>query len=95
MRRYQMSMRRIVNNRGPLVVAGVLFGILMAVQVCFAGGAATIVQDKHLLAPRGSYIPERRAQQVLKKVEEHKAVMKAKKATQHEKQLQESDKPKP
>jgi hypothetical protein len=53
------------------------------------------VLDKHQLAPRGSYIPDRRVKQVLKKVEEHKAVMEQKKAFQKEEQLKEDKLPEP
>lgn len=85
-----MSIRCLKNHRGTLALLGLLLGISIAAPACFAGGAATIVLDKKQLAPRGSYIPDRRVQEVLKKIEAHKA----KKALQQEKQLQENKLPK-
>lgn len=90
-----MSIRWLKNNRGTFAVLGLLLGIWMAVPACFAGGAATIVLDKKQLAPRGSYIPDHRVKEVLKKVEEHKAMMEKKKSLQQEEQLQENKLPKP
>jgi hypothetical protein len=52
-----------------------MLGIFIAIPVCFAGGALTIVQDEKQLAPRGSYIPERRVSQVLRKVEQHQKML--------------------
>jgi hypothetical protein len=69
-----------------------LFSVFIAIPICFAGGAATIVQDGKQLAPRGSYIPERRVQQVLDKVQEHKAMMMEKQNMEVENQLQENEK---
>ena len=67
-------------KKSPRIIAvlGFVLSILMAGTACFAGGAATIVMDKHQLAPRGSYIPERRVEQVVKKIEEHKNFIKRK-----------------
>jgi hypothetical protein len=98
-RRYLMSNKWFKHHRGIGVVAGLLAGVLMAVPVCWAGGAVTIVQDQHQLAPRGSYIPKRRVEQVLKEVEEFKAKREAGKAVQQESrpetQPEESTLPKP
>lgn len=90
-----MSNRCFKNSPGTLAVLGLLLALCMLVPPCFAGGAVTIVPDKHLLAPRGSYIPDRRVKQVLKKVEEHKAMMEKKKALQQEGQLKENKLPAP
>ena len=85
-----MSIRYVKNYRITVALLGLLLSICIAAPACFAGGAATIVLDKKQLAPRGSYIPDRRVQEVLKKIEEYKA----KKALQQEKQLQENKLPK-
>lgn len=87
---------RLFNNRpGIFAALGLLLTAFMVVPVCLAGGAATIVQDKHQLAPRGSYIPDRRVKQVLKKVEAHKAMIKEKKSLQQEEPLEENTLPAP
>lgn len=44
------------------------------------GHQIVILPDKHVLAPRGSYIPQRRVQQVLDKVDQLKAARKEKNA---------------
>ena len=85
-----MSMRWLNYTLGTLAGLGLLSAVFMVVPVCFAGGAATIVPDKHQLAPRGSYIPDRRVKQVLKKVNEYKALMKKKNALQQEKRSKEN-----
>ena len=90
-----MSIRWFNNNRGTFAVLGLLLGICMAAPACFAGGAATIVLDKHILAPRGSYIPERRVKEVLKKENEQKLMMEKKKSLQQEEQLQQKKLPEP
>lgn len=90
-----MSIRCFKNSPGTLAGLGLLFTLCMLVPPCFAGGAVTIVPDKHQLAPRGSYIPDRRVKEVLKKVEEHKAMMEKKKALQQEGQLKENKLPTP
>lgn len=90
-----MSIRCFKNSTGTLAVLGLLLAVCMLVPPCFAGGAVTIVLDKHQLAPRGSYIPDRRVKQVLKKVEEHKAMMEKKKALQQEEKLKEDKLPTP
>lgn len=90
-----MSMQCCKNRPGTLAVLGLLFSVCMLVPPCFAGGAVTIVLDKHQLAPRGSYIPDRRVKQVLEKVGEHKAMMEKKKALQQEGQLKENKLPAP
>ncbi len=64
------------------LAAGVLLIFLIGIPVCFAGGALTIIKDEKQFAPRGSYIPERRVEKILKKVEEHKAAMKEKQGLQ-------------
>jgi hypothetical protein len=84
---------RFKNSPGTLAVLGLLLAVCMFVPPCFAGGAATIVLDKHQLAPRGSFIPASRVKRVLKKVEEHKAMMEQKKALQQEDQLNENTQP--
>jgi hypothetical protein len=89
-----MSIRWFKNNIEALAVLGLLLSLFMAVPPCFAGGAVTIVVDKHQLAPRGSYIPARRVQEVLKKIEERQALVK-KKALQQEEQQQKDASPKP
>lgn len=90
-----MSNKWLNHHRGTGVAVGLLAGVLMAVPVCWAGGAVTIVQDKHQLAPRGSYIPDRRVEQVLEKIEEFKAKREAGKAVQEETRPEESTSPKP
>ena len=76
-----------------MVILGLL-SLSTVVPACYAGGAVTIIPDKNQLAPRGSYIPDRRVEQVLKKIEEHKAEMKAKQAIEPQKQLQDNQLPK-
>ena len=90
-----MVVRWFKNNPGILAVIGLLAGLLMAAPACFASGAVTIVQDKKQLAPKGSYIPKRRVQEVLEKIEERKAMVQEKKALQQEVQKQENKSPKP
>ena len=90
-----MSNRWFKNNPGTLAVLGLLLGVCLAVPACFAGGAVTIVPDKNQLAPRGSYIPARRVEEVLKKIEERKAMVKKEKALQQEEQQREDKSPKP
>ena len=81
---------------GTHVVLGILLGVCIGIPVCFAGGAVTIIQDEKQLAPRGSYIPERRVQQVLKKVQEHKkAMMKEKQTLEDEKKFPKNEAAKP
>lgn len=88
-----MSLRRFICHSVTPAVLGLLLVVCMAVPACFAGGAVTIVQDKHQLAPKGSYIPDRRVKAVLKKVEEHKALIERQKALQL--QPDEKKRPKP
>jgi hypothetical protein len=83
------------NSQGFLAVLGLLLAIFMVVPACFAGGAATIVPDKHQLAPRGSYIPDRRVKKVLEKIEEHRAIMEKKEALPQEGQMKENKLPIP
>ena len=90
-----MSTTWLVFNSRTIVVLGILLSVFIGIPVCFAGGAVTIVQDEKQLAPRGSYIPERRVQQVLRKVREHKAMMKQKETMEGEKQLPENEAAKP
>ena len=90
-----MSIRKLNNHRGTFAVLGLLLGLCLAVPACLAGGAATIVLDKHQLAPRGSYIPERRIKAVLEKVKKHQVMMEKKKSLQQEKKLQENSLPNP
>jgi hypothetical protein len=90
-----MFIRWFKNNPGTLAAVGLLIGVFMTVPACFAGGAVTIVPDKNQLAPKGSYIPDRRVKEVLKKVEEQQVMMEKKKALQLQKQQQESKAPKP
>ena len=89
-----MSIRWFKNYIEALAVLGLLLCLIMAVPPCFAGGAVTIVVDKNQLAPKGSYIPDRRVQEVLNKIEERKAMVK-KKALQQEEQQQKNKSPKP
>lgn len=89
-----MSVRWIIKISGTLAILGLLLSVSMAVPACIAGGAVTIVPDKKQLAPRGSYIPDRRVEQVLKKIEEHKAKMKEMQALEPEKQPGDSQLPK-
>jgi Na+-translocating ferredoxin:NAD+ oxidoreductase RnfG subunit len=90
-----MSFRCIKNSAGAVAVLGLLLSVFMVASASFAGGAATIVIDKHQLAPRGSHIPDRRVKQVLKKVKEHKAMMEKKKENQKDDQLKENKLPIP
>jgi hypothetical protein len=90
-----MSIRCLKNSPGILTVLGLLLTVFVVVPACFAGGAATIVPDKHQLAPRGSYIPDRRIKQVLEKIEEHRAIMEKKKALPQDGQLKENKLPTP
>jgi Na+-translocating ferredoxin:NAD+ oxidoreductase RnfG subunit len=90
-----MSFRCIKNSPGTVAVLALLLFVFMVVSASFAGGAATIVIDKHQLAPRGSHIPDRRVKQVLKKVKEHKAMMKKKMEYQQDDQLKENKLPIP
>lgn len=90
-----MSIKWLKNNPGMLAVSGLLLGVCMAAPACFAGGAVTIVPDKNLLAPRGSFIPDRRVKEVLEKVEAQKAMIEEKKAGQQEAQQYENKLPKP
>jgi hypothetical protein len=71
-------------NPAILAALGLLLGVTIAAPACFASGAVTIVQDKRQLAPKGSYIPERRVQEVLKKIEDRKALMEKQKKLQQE-----------
>ena len=77
------------------IALGLALFTLIGIPVCFAGGALTIVKDEKQFAPRGSYIPERRVERILKKVEKHKAAVRQKDATQQENRLQESETPAP
>jgi hypothetical protein len=86
-----MSIQWFKNNPGALAFVGLLLGLFIAVPACFAGGAATIIPDKHQLAPRGSYIPARRVEEVLKKIETQKAMLEKKKVLEQ----QENKSPKP
>jgi len=79
-----MSLRRFINNSGTFALLALVV-VCTAVPTCFAGGAVTIVPDKNQLAPKGSYIPDRRVKEVLKKVEEHKAMVKQRKSIQEKK----------
>ncbi|MGD9010694.1 MAG: hypothetical protein PVG41_22395 [Desulfobacteraceae bacterium] len=90
-----MSIRCLKNS--PIIpsVLGLLLIVFMVVPACYAGGAVTIVPDKHQLAPRGSHIPDRRINQVIKKIEEHKAMMEKKKAPMQDGQLKENKLPIP
>jgi hypothetical protein len=90
-----MSTRWLKHIPATLAALGLLFAVFMVVPACFAGGAATIVPDKHQLAPRGSYIPDRRVKQVLKKVNEYKAMMEKKKALEQEERSKENKVPEP
>lgn len=90
-----MSIRWANNNRGKFAVLGLLLAVCIAVPACFAGGAATIVLDKNILAPRGSYIPDRRVEEVLKKVKAYKAMVEKKKSLQQQEPLKENNLPKP
>ena len=89
-----MSIRWFKNNPRTLALVGLMLGVFIAVPACFAGGAVTIVQDKHQLAPKGSYIPERRVEEVLKKIEQRKVMLEKQKALEQEEQ-QETELPKP
>lgn len=90
-----MTIRCLKNSIGILAVLGLLFTVFMVVPACFAGGAVTIVQDKHQLAPRGSYISDERIKQVLKKIEAHRATIDKKKALEQDGQLEENKLPTP
>jgi hypothetical protein len=87
-----MSMTWLKNKPKTLGLLWMLLSVFISIPICFAGGAATIVQDEKQLAPRGSYIPERRVQQVLNKVQEHRAMMMEKQKMEVENQLQENEK---
>lgn len=90
-----MSIQWLKHAPGIPAVLGLLLAVFMIVPVCFAGGAATIVPDKDQLAPRGSYIPDRRVKQVLKKVNEYKAMMEKKNAPQRQERSKENKVPEP
>jgi len=90
-----MSIKWLNNYQGTLVVLGLLLGILMAAPACFASGAVTIVPDEEQLAPKGSYIPDRRVKEVLNKIEKRKAMIEEKKALQQQEQRQADPLPKP
>ncbi len=90
-----MTSKRFKLQKYIYVVAGIILGFGVSIPACHAGGAVTIIPDKHQLAPRGSYIPERRVQRVLDKVKEHQATIRQKDATQQENQMQESMTPAP
>jgi hypothetical protein len=90
-----MSIRWFKNIPVILAVLGLLLGACVAVPACFAGGAVTIVPDKNQLAPKGSYIPDRRVKEVLKKIEANKAMMEEKKALQRKEQQQDNKLPMP
>ncbi len=90
-----MSIRWLKNNPGSLAALGLLLGVFLAAPACFGSGAVTIVQDKDQLAPKGSYIPERRVKEVLNKIKVQKVMMEKKKALQEQEQQQENKSPKP
>lgn len=90
-----MSIRCLTYGPAIHAVLGLLLTVFMVVPACLAGGAVTIVPDKHQFAPRGSYIPDRRVKQVLKKIEEHKAKLEKKKALPQDDQLKENKLPIP
>lgn len=77
-----------------LCLISIWIGSFLAAPACLAGGAVKIIPDKRQFAPRGSYIPDRRAKQVLEKVEKHKAAMRAKEALQHQEQMVQPETPK-
>ncbi len=80
--------------KGSAVSVAMLLVFCIGIPACFAGGAFTIIQDERQLAPRGSQIPERRVQQVLKEVKQQKAILKEEQ-TKGEKQSPASDTTKP
>ncbi|MEJ2153952.1 MAG: hypothetical protein P8X96_01300 [Desulfobacteraceae bacterium] len=90
-----MTIKYLIQSSKAIGVVGILIGSFMVVPGCFAGGAVTIIRDKHVLAPRGSYIPQRRVRQVLEKVKKLKAAEKEKESLQHQKQVKEPASPKP
>jgi hypothetical protein len=90
-----MSIRWFKNYPGIIAAAVLLLGAFMAAPPCYAGGAVTIVPDKNQLAPKGSYIPDRRVKEVLVKIKKRQALIEKQKALQQEKQQQENNLPKP
>ena len=89
-----MSIQWIKKNLGILAGAGLLLCLFMAAPPCFASGAVKLIPDERQLAPRGSYIPDRRVNEVLKKIEAQK-VEKAKKKALQQQEQQENKSPKP
>ena len=95
-RRYQMTSVRLKIKIYIYIAVGIILGFGMAIPACYGGGAVTIIPDKHQLAPRGSYIPERRVKRVLEKVKEHQTTIhRQKDATQQENRLKTSETPAP
>ena len=94
-RRYPMPSKMFKPKKYIYMVLGIILGFGMAIPACHAGGAVTIIPDKHQLAPRGSYIPEQRVKRVLDKVRKHQATIRQKDATQQENRMQESKTPAP
>jgi hypothetical protein len=90
-----MSIRWLNYSPGTLAALGLLLGVFLAAPACLGSGAVTIVQDKDQLAPRGSYIPERRVKAVLQKIKALKATMEKNKVLQEQQQQQENKSPKP
>ncbi len=90
-----MAIKYLIQFSKTIGVVAIWIGSFFVVPGCFAGGAVTIIQDKHVLAPRGSYIPQRRVRQVLEKVKKLKAAAKEKESLQHQEQVKEPVSPKP
>ena len=77
-----------------MVTFGLLFGAFSANLPCFAGGAMILVPAEDRDVPKGSHIPERRTQEVEKKIKKHKAMMKEKRIQQQQEQLPQDNLPK-
>lgn len=90
-----MPTKWLKHNTGIIAAWILLLSGFMAIPACYAGGAVTIVPDKNQLAPKGSYIPDRRVKKVLKKIEEQKAMLDENKKLQQEEQPQKNTLPKP
>jgi hypothetical protein len=62
----------------PFTLIGVAMIVTtcLAVPICYAGGAVTLVPAENRMAPEGSYISEHRKNKIEKEVQEYKAAMK-------------------
>ena len=78
-----------------LVGVAMIVMACLAVPICYAGGAVTLVPADNRMAPEGSYISEHRKNKIEKEVQEYKAAMKQKAEKQQQDQsLQKNETPK-